>query len=76
MKNKLSALVGKRIKLCSKLSTGKKVIIFDGNLSLSFTRKDTFVIGDRVVGPTLSFTANQLVEVNDNDIVIKTCLKR
>lgn len=75
MDNKLSLLIGKRVNLCSKMSNGKKITLFDGNLSRSFTTKDTFVIGDRIAGPTLSFTVNQLVEVNDSDVVIKTCFK-
>ena len=75
MQKKLSLLIGKTINLCSKMSNGKKITLFNGNLSRSFTAKDTFVIGDRIAGPTLSFTANQLTEVNDTDVVIKTCFK-
>lgn len=75
MQKEIDKLIGKDIKLCGQTQSKQKVELFSGKLSRSYCEQDKYVVGDRVIGPTFSFAFNQLLNIDDNSIVVKFCMR-
>ena len=75
MQEKLNKLIGKDVKLCGQLSGGSNIELFSGILNKSHLVQEKFIVGDFNNGPTFSFALNQLLNIDDNDIVVKFCMR-